>query len=159
MWQLKKNYGKEYMGVVRSAFLVGPDGKVTHAWPKISPKDTPTNLLAALAEQLATQGLVPIDAVPPAGVAVSCSPSALTLRQGEQQALTFTIPSPAPAGGMLIDVRTDIPESVIMPEVMVPANATSVTVDQAVARDLTLVTNNEREFRRVAGLHVESWAD
>ena len=47
---LKKNYGKEYMGVVRSAFLVGPDGKVTHAWPKISPKDTPTNLLAALAD-------------------------------------------------------------------------------------------------------------
>lgn len=30
---------------------------------------------------------------------------------------------------------------------------------QAVARDLTLVTNNEREFRRVAGLHVENWAD
>lgn len=50
VWQLKKNYGKEYMGVVRSAFLVGPDGKITHAWPKISPKDTPTNLLAALAE-------------------------------------------------------------------------------------------------------------
>jgi tRNA(fMet)-specific endonuclease VapC len=30
---------------------------------------------------------------------------------------------------------------------------------QAVARDLTLVTNNEREFRRVAGLYVENWAD
>ena len=50
VWQLKKNYGKEYMGVVRSAFLVGPDGVITHAWPKISPKDTPTNLLAALAD-------------------------------------------------------------------------------------------------------------
>jgi peroxiredoxin Q/BCP len=49
VWALKKNYGKEYMGVVRSAFLVGPDGKITHAWPKISPKDTPTNLLKALA--------------------------------------------------------------------------------------------------------------
>lgn len=51
VWQLKKNYGKEYMGVVRSAFLVGPDGTVSHAWPKISPKDTPTNLLEALAEE------------------------------------------------------------------------------------------------------------
>lgn len=30
---------------------------------------------------------------------------------------------------------------------------------QAVARDFTLVTNNEREFRRVAGLHVENWAE
>ena len=61
-------------------------------------------------------------------ISFSVSPAALYLRQGEQQALTFTIPSPAPAGGMLIDVRTDVSESVIMPEVMVPANATSVTV-------------------------------
>jgi hypothetical protein len=61
-------------------------------------------------------------------ISFQVSPAALTLRQGEQQALTFTIPSPAPAGGMLIDVRTDMPESVIMPEVMVPANATSVTI-------------------------------
>jgi hypothetical protein len=61
-------------------------------------------------------------------ISFQVSPSALYLRQGEQQALTFSIPSPAPAGGMLIDVRTDIAESVIMPEVLVPANATSVTV-------------------------------
>lgn len=61
-------------------------------------------------------------------ISFAVSPSALYLRQGEQQALTFTIPSPAPAGGMLIDVRTDMPDSVIMPEVMVPANATSVTI-------------------------------
>ena len=49
VWVLKKNYGKEYMGVQRSAFLIGADGKVEKAWPKISPKDTPTNLLDALA--------------------------------------------------------------------------------------------------------------
>lgn len=49
VWVLKKNYGKEYMGVQRAAFLIGEDGKVERAWPKISPKDTPTNLLAALA--------------------------------------------------------------------------------------------------------------
>lgn len=55
-------------------------------------------------------------------------PSALVLRPGEQQAVTFTIPQPAPAGGLLIDVTTDIPDSVVMPVVMVPANATSVTV-------------------------------
>lgn len=48
VWVLKKNYGKEYMGVQRSAFLIDENGKVSHAWPKISPKDTPTNLLAAL---------------------------------------------------------------------------------------------------------------
>ena len=48
VWVLKKNYGKEYMGIQRSAFLVGEDGKIERAWPKISPKDTPTQLLAAL---------------------------------------------------------------------------------------------------------------
>ncbi len=48
VWQEKKNYGKTYMGTVRSAFLVGPDGRIEHAWYKISPKDTPKNLLAAL---------------------------------------------------------------------------------------------------------------
>ncbi|MFI5336587.1 MAG: cell surface protein [Opitutales bacterium] len=58
----------------------------------------------------------------------SISPTSLTLRTGEQQALTFTIPQPAPAGGMLIDVTTDAPESIVMPEVMVAAGQTSVTV-------------------------------
>src|SRR6476660_5455301 len=48
VWGEKKNYGKTYMGVQRSAFLIGEDGKVERAWPAISPKDTPTNLLAAL---------------------------------------------------------------------------------------------------------------
>ncbi len=61
-------------------------------------------------------------------ISFQVAPSALVLRTGEQQALTFTIPQPAPAGGMLIDVTTDIQASVIMPEVMVPAGSTSVTV-------------------------------
>ncbi len=61
-------------------------------------------------------------------VSFSVSPSSLTLRAGEQQAVTFTLPQPAPAGGMLVDVTTDAPESVIMPEVIIPAGQTSVTV-------------------------------
>jgi thioredoxin-dependent peroxiredoxin len=50
VWQEKKNYGKTYMGIVRSAFLIGADGKLRNAWYKISPKDTPTKLLEALSE-------------------------------------------------------------------------------------------------------------
>lgn len=34
----------------------------------------------------------------------------------------------------------------------------TLIASQAVARQLTLVSNNEREFRRVAGLHVDNWA-
>jgi len=51
VWVEKKNYGKTYMGVQRSAFLIDEDGTVEQAWPKISPKDTPTNLLKALAAE------------------------------------------------------------------------------------------------------------
>ncbi len=48
VWVEKKMYGRTYMGVQRSAFLVDARGKVVEAWPKISPKDTPTELVAAL---------------------------------------------------------------------------------------------------------------
>ena len=61
-------------------------------------------------------------------ISFQVSPAAVVLRPGEQQALTFTIPNPAPAGGMLIDVTTDVPASIVMPEVMVQAGQTSVTV-------------------------------
>jgi peroxiredoxin Q/BCP len=48
VWQKKSMYGREYMGIVRSAFLIDEQGKIEQAWYKISPKDTPKNLLKAL---------------------------------------------------------------------------------------------------------------
>jgi peroxiredoxin Q/BCP len=48
VWKEKSMYGRTYMGIERSAFLVGANGKIEHAWYKVSPKDTPTNLLEAL---------------------------------------------------------------------------------------------------------------
>ena len=48
-WGERSMYGRKFMGIIRSAFLVDEDGKIAEAWPKISPKDTPTKLLAALA--------------------------------------------------------------------------------------------------------------
>ncbi len=49
VWREKKMYGRTSMGILRSAFLIDGRGKVQEAWYKISPKDTPTNLLVALA--------------------------------------------------------------------------------------------------------------
>lgn len=49
VWGEKKMYGKAYLGIVRSAFLIDEKGKVAEAWYKISPKDTPKKLLGALA--------------------------------------------------------------------------------------------------------------
>ena len=48
-WGEKSMYGKKYQGIIRSAFLVDEQGRIAEAWPKISPKDTPANLLKALA--------------------------------------------------------------------------------------------------------------
>lgn len=48
VWKKKSMYGREYMGIERSAFLIDEKGKILHSWYKISPKDTPTNLLEAL---------------------------------------------------------------------------------------------------------------
>jgi peroxiredoxin Q/BCP len=48
-WGERSMYGKTYMGIIRSAFLVDEEGRIAEAWYKVSPKDTPTNLVNALA--------------------------------------------------------------------------------------------------------------
>jgi thioredoxin-dependent peroxiredoxin len=48
VWKEKSMYGRTYMGIERSAFLVDEQGKIEQAWYKISPKDTPTKLLQAI---------------------------------------------------------------------------------------------------------------
>jgi thioredoxin-dependent peroxiredoxin len=49
VWKQKSMYGRTYMGIERSAFLVDEKGKIAQVWYKVSPKDTPKNLLAVLA--------------------------------------------------------------------------------------------------------------
>lgn len=47
-WGERSMYGRTYMGIIRSAFLLDEEGRIAEAWYKVSPKDTPTNLLTAL---------------------------------------------------------------------------------------------------------------
>jgi peroxiredoxin Q/BCP len=51
VWKQKSLYGRTYLGIERSAFLVGPTGKLEQLWYGISAKDTPLKLLEALGEQ------------------------------------------------------------------------------------------------------------
>ena len=44
VWGERSMYGRKYMGIVRSAFLIDAKGTVADAWYKISPKDTPARL-------------------------------------------------------------------------------------------------------------------
>jgi peroxiredoxin Q/BCP len=48
VWVEKSMYGKKYMGIERSAFLIDEEGRIAEAWYKVSPADTASNLLAAL---------------------------------------------------------------------------------------------------------------
>ncbi len=38
VWQLKKNYGKEYMGIVRTTLLINPEGIIKEIWNKVRVK-------------------------------------------------------------------------------------------------------------------------
>lgn len=35
VWQLKKNYGKEYCGIVRTTFLINPQGQIAYIWANV----------------------------------------------------------------------------------------------------------------------------
>jgi len=37
-WGTKKNYGREYQGIIRSTFVVGPDGTIEKAWRNVRAK-------------------------------------------------------------------------------------------------------------------------
>ena len=48
--QLKKNYGKEYLGIERSTFIINPEGNIAEAWRKVRVKDHVATVLARLQE-------------------------------------------------------------------------------------------------------------
>jgi len=52
-WVEKQNYGKTYWGVARTTFLVGPDGRIAHVWPKVRPEGHAADVLAVLDDQQA----------------------------------------------------------------------------------------------------------
>ena len=39
VWQEKNMLGKRYMGIVRSTFIIDPDGKIAKVYPKVNVKD------------------------------------------------------------------------------------------------------------------------
>ena len=48
VWVEKSMYGKKYMGVERSTFVIGPDGKIAHIFRKVKPETHTAELLAAM---------------------------------------------------------------------------------------------------------------
>ena len=50
VWQLKKMYGREYYGVVRSTFLIDPKGIIAYKWEKVRVKGHVDKVLNKLKE-------------------------------------------------------------------------------------------------------------
>lgn len=48
--KLKKNYGKEYLGIERSTFIINPKGELVHEWRKVRVKEHVTDVLNQLKE-------------------------------------------------------------------------------------------------------------
>jgi peroxiredoxin Q/BCP len=48
VWVEKSMYGRKFMGMQRATFVIDPKGKVTHVFPKVSPKTHDDVVLAAL---------------------------------------------------------------------------------------------------------------
>ena len=50
VWQLKKFMGKEYMGVVRSTFIINPEGEIAAIWTKVKVKNHVNEVKSKLEE-------------------------------------------------------------------------------------------------------------
>ncbi len=48
VWQEKSNYGKKYMGIARTTYLIGPDGKVQRRWDKVKVEGHADEVLKAI---------------------------------------------------------------------------------------------------------------
>ncbi|MFA9559217.1 thioredoxin-dependent thiol peroxidase [Evansella sp. AB-rgal1] len=51
VWKLKKNFGKEYMGIERSTFIIDPEGNLIKEWRKVKVKGHVEEALQYLREQ------------------------------------------------------------------------------------------------------------
>jgi peroxiredoxin Q/BCP len=50
VWGEKSMYGRTYMGIDRTTFLIGPDGKIARVWEKVKVKGHVAEVLAAVME-------------------------------------------------------------------------------------------------------------
>jgi len=49
-WGTKSMYGRSYEGIIRSTFIIGPDGRLAKVWPKVKPADHGQEVLTWLTQ-------------------------------------------------------------------------------------------------------------
>ncbi len=55
-WAWKNNYGRTYLGIVRSSFLIDPDGTIANVWPRVQADGHAAQVMAALTRAKAARG-------------------------------------------------------------------------------------------------------
>lgn len=60
VWVEKSNYGKTYMGIQRSTFIIGADGRIERVWEKVKPADHAKDVLAQLRNAPVAQPPAPV---------------------------------------------------------------------------------------------------
>ncbi len=51
VWRMKKFMGRSFMGIVRSSFLIGPEGKIQEIWDSVKAKGHAAEVLAAASKK------------------------------------------------------------------------------------------------------------
>ena len=50
VWRMKKFMGRSFKGIVRSSFLIGPDGKIEEIWDEVKAKGHAAEVLARITQ-------------------------------------------------------------------------------------------------------------
>ena len=56
VWRMKKFMGRSFKGIVRSSFLIGPDGKIDQIWDEVKAKGHAKETLAQLSPLRSLRG-------------------------------------------------------------------------------------------------------
>ncbi|WP_235685888.1 thioredoxin-dependent thiol peroxidase [Corallococcus silvisoli] len=90
VWGEKSLYGRKFMGLIRATFLIGPEGKVVRAWPKVK-------VAGHVAEVLATLQQPSGAAAAPKAPAAKQAPAAVTKPAAVKAPAAKKAPAKAPA--------------------------------------------------------------
>ena len=86
-WVEKNNYGKTYMGIQRSTFIIDPNGRIEHVWEKVTPAEHVKQVLDYLHSPAPSTAPLPASA---------SSPSSSTTTQDARASNDITVAAPAP---------------------------------------------------------------
>jgi thioredoxin-dependent peroxiredoxin len=97
VWVEKNNYGKTYMGIQRSTFIIGADGRIEHVWEKVKPADHAKDVLAQLRNAPVAAPAAPVVAEQAVVVTLPATPAVVAKKAVVKKAATKKAAAKKPA--------------------------------------------------------------